>query len=203
VTPAYADFGVGDRVYCLAWIGQAFEVVAKDDESEVIAIQTLPGSPTFGQIDIFPETLFLLSREKWDQVWYWPDRAGERYLDVFERFVTRHSVGDVVAGHHVPDGLMVTLGGMRVDLDPKRTMMFRIQAIDVGRGQIRVHPVARIQPDGTLGTSPSDDVPDAAWIRSGPTVPLRIEMRLYRWCLAFGEIVVSWDDFSAATVADR
>ena len=140
--------------------------------------------------------MFLLSREHWDQIWYWPDRAGVRYLEVFERFVARHRVGEVIPGYHLPDGLLVTLGGMGVNLDAKRTMMFRIQALDVGRGQIRVHPVAAVGPGGSLLSSPVDGVPDDAWIRSGPTVPLRLEMRLYRWCLTFGEIVLNWEDLA-------
>ena len=57
--------------------------------------------------------MFLLTREHWDQIWYWPDRAGKQYLEVFQRFVERHHVGEVICGYHVPDGLMVTLGGVR------------------------------------------------------------------------------------------
>ena len=194
--PGYADYAVGDRVYCLAWIGQPFDVVAKDDERQAIAIETPPGWPTFGQVDIFPETTFLLTHEHWDNIWYWPDRAGERYLEVFDRFFGRHHVGEVIAGYHVPDGLMVTLGGMNIRLDPNRTMMFRIQALDAARGQVRVHPVAAVAPDGALVSAPTDGIADEAWLRSGPTVPLRLEMRLYRWCLTFGEMVLNWDDLA-------
>lgn len=192
----YESYRVGDRVYCLAWIGQPFDVVAKDDERRVIGIETPPGWPTFAQVDVFPETMFLLSREHWDQIWYWPDRAGEHYLEVFQRFAERHHVGEVICGYHVPDGLMVTLGGMpnRVSLDPKRTMMFRVQAIDLGRGQVRVHPVAAIGPDGALVSSPTAGIADDAWQRSGPTVALRLELRLYRWCITFGELVLNWED---------
>ena len=193
-TATYDDFAVGDRVYCLAWVGQPFDVVAKDEDRKAIGIETPPGWPTFGQVDIFPETMFLLTHEHWDSIWHWPDRAGERYLEVFERFIGRHRAGEVVAGYHVPDGLMVTLGGMQVALDPKRAMMFRIQAIDAGRGQVRVHPVAAIGPDGDLTSTPDENVPDTQWLRSGPTVPLRLEMRLYRWCLTFGELVLNWED---------
>ena len=190
----YESYQLGDRVYCLAWIGQPFDVVAKDDERRVIGIETPPGWPTFAQVDVFPETMFLLTREHWDQIWYWPDRAGEHYLEVFHRFAGRHRVGEVICGYHVPDGLMVTLGGIRVSLDPKRTMMFRVQAIDVGRGQIRVHPVAAVGPDGALVSTPTDGIPDESWQRSGPTVALRLEMRLYRWCITFGELVLNWED---------
>jgi hypothetical protein len=190
----YDSYQIGDRVYCLAWIGQPFDVVAKDDERHVIGIETPPGWPTFAQVDVFPETMFLLTREHWDQIWYWPDRAGEHYLEAFQRFVDRHRVGEVICGYHVPEGLMVTMGGMKVDLDPKRTMMFRIQALDVGRGQVRVHPVAAVGPNGDLVTAPAAGIADDAWKRSGPTVALRLEMRIYRWCMTFGEIVLNWED---------
>ena len=149
-TAGYESYRLGDRVYCLAWIGQPFDVVAKDDERGVIGIETPPEWPTFAQVDVFPETMFLLSREHWDQIWYWLDRAGVRYLEVFERFVARHRVGEVIPGYHLPDGLLVTLGGMGLNREAKRTMMFRIQALDVGRGQIRVHPVAALGTGGTL-----------------------------------------------------
>ena len=191
---SYESYQLGDRVYCLAWIGQPFDVVAKDDERRVIGIETPPHWPTFAQVDVFPETMFLLTHEHWDQIWYWPDRAGHQYHDVFQRFVDRHRVNEVVSGYHVPDGLLITLTGMKTNLDPKRTMMFRIQALDVGRGQVRVHPVAALAGDGTLITSPTEGIADDAWKRSGPTVPLRLEMRAYRWCLSFGEFVLNWED---------
>jgi hypothetical protein len=195
VSPAaYESYRLGDRVYCLAWIGQPFDVVAKDDERRVIGIETPPRWPTSAQVDVFPDTMFLLSHQHWDQIWYWPDRAGEQYLEVFQRFVDRHRVGEVIVGYHVPDGLMVTLGGVKVNLDPKRTMMFRIQAIDQGRGQMRVHAVAALGADGALVSSPTEGLSDEAWQRSGPTVALRLEMRLYRWCITFGEIVLNWED---------
>lgn len=190
----YEDYKLGDRVRCLAWIGQPFDVVVKDDARRVIGIETPPGWPTFAQVDVFPETMFLLTHEHWDQIWYWPDRAGEHYLEVFERFLARHRIGEVIAGYDVPDGLLVTLGGMKAELDPERTMMFRIQAIDVGRGQVRVHPVTAVGDDGAVVYGRNDAIPDAAWRRSGPTVPLRLEMRLYRWCLTFGELVVNAED---------
>ena len=73
----------------------------------------------------------------------------------------------------------------------------------MGRGQIRVHPVAALGTGGTLLSSPVDGVPDDAWLRSGPTVPLRLEMRLYRWCLTFGEIVLNWEDLTAVTPVSK
>ena len=73
-------------------------------------------------------------------------------------------------------------------------MMFRIQALDEGRGQVRVHPVAAVGTDGALVSSPTEGIADMPWQRSGPTVALRLEMRLYRWCITFGEIVLNWED---------
>ena len=119
----YPDYSVGDRVYCLAWIGQPFDVVAKDDERQAISVETPPAWPSSAQFDIFPETMFLLTQEHWDQIWHWPDQAGEVYFDVFQRFVDRHRVGQVVAGYQVPDGLMA-LGATKIDLDAKPAMMF-------------------------------------------------------------------------------
>src|SRR5438132_1889299 len=68
-------FDVGDRVYCLAWVGTPFEVVARSDG--MLSLQGLNGSDA--QVDIFDETSWMLTREPWDKIWYWPDRAGERY----------------------------------------------------------------------------------------------------------------------------
>lgn len=194
--PAYDDIHVGDRVYCLAWIGQPFDVVHRDDDLQLISIETPASSPTFGQIDIFPETMFLLTHEQWDQIWYWPDRAGERYTEVFDRFLDAHHVGDVIAGFHGGDGLLAAATRMTVALDPNTAMMFRITSIDRKRGEIRVEPVAAIGADETLISTPVAD-PAGPWLACGPAVPLRLEMRMYRWCLCFGELVVNWQDLSA------
>lgn len=188
-----ADFRVGDRVYCLAWVGQAFDVVAINDEVEMVTIRTVAGAATVGHIDIFSETQFMLTHETWDQIWYWPDRAGDLYLDVFERFAGRHAVGDVVPGYVVGDGLNAAASQMTVHIDPATAMMFKIQEINQPWGRVRVHPVAAISSAAALLTSPHDR-PDTAWLRSGPPVPLRLEMRLYRWCLTFGEFVLNFED---------
>ena len=190
---SFADFRVGDRVYCLAWVGQAFDVVATNDDTEMITIQTVTGAPTIGHIDIFPETQFMLTHETWDQIWYWPDRAGDHYLDVFERFADSHAVGDVVAGYIVGDGLNAAASQMTVRIDPATAMMFRIEEINKPWGRVRVHPVAAISTAGALLTSPHAE-PDTTWLRSGPPVPLRLEMRMYRWCLSFGEFVLNFED---------
>ena len=190
---SFADFRVGDRVYCLAWIGQGFDVVATNDATEMVTIQTVAGAPTIGHIDIFPETQFMLTHEPWDQIWYWPDRAGDHYLDVFERFADSHAVGDVVAGYVVGDGLNAAASQMTVRIDPSTSMMFRIEEINKPWGRVRVQPVAAISTGGALLTSPGAG-PDANWLRTGPPVPLRLEMRLYRWCLSFGEFVLNFED---------
>ncbi len=190
---SFADFRVGDRVYCLAWIGQAFEVAATNDEAEMVTIQTVAGAPTLGNIDIFPETQFMLTHETWDQIWYWPDRAGDHYLDIFERFVNSHAVGDVVPGYVAGDGLNAAASQMTVHLDSATAMMFKIEEVSMPWGRVRVHPVAAISSAGALLTSPHAE-PDTTWLRSGPSVPLRLEMRMYRWCLTFGEFVLNYED---------
>ena len=200
--PSYADFRVGDRVHCLAWIGQPFDVVRKDDDRRTIVIQSPPGSLP-GQIEIHPRTRFLLTREHWDQVWYWPDRAGEHYHEVFDRFVGRHRVGQVVAGYHLGEGLAAVVARMRLVPDADAAMTFRIKVLGGKWGEVRVHPVAAVHPDGNgLCTARDERIPDEAWLRCGPTVPLRMGMRRYRWCLSFGELVLNWEDLSAPDVID-
>lgn len=187
-------------MYCLAWIGQAFDVVAINDDAEAITIQTGAGAPTVGHIDIFPETQFMLTHETWDQIWYWPDRAGDYYLDVFERFVDNRAIDDVVAGYVAGEGLDAAASQMTVEINPTTAMMFKIEEINIPWGRVRVHPVAAIGPAGALLTSP-DAGPDATWLRSGPSVSLRLEMRLYRWCLSFGEFVLNYEDLHTGHLA--
>jgi hypothetical protein len=190
---SYADFKVGDTVYCLAWIGAPFEIAAKNDERGIISLQAPAGSSRYGaQVDIFRDTLWMLTHEKWDQIWFWPDRAGERYETVFDRFMANHKVDEVVAGYFLPGGL----GGLYVEESPSRAMMFRIRGLDQGNRQVRVHPVAALADDGkSLLSEPRPDIPPDRWMRAGATVPLRLEMRMYRWCLSFGELVLNWRDF--------
>jgi hypothetical protein len=59
---------------------------------------------------------------------------------------------------------------MMVELDPARGMAFRI--------------------DASLRSAPSID-PGDVWCHRGPTVPLRLEVRLYRWWLTFGELIAN------------
>jgi hypothetical protein len=186
-----ADFDVGDRVYCLAWVGARFEVVDRTEAMlSLAALADANGAAATPQIDIFPETVWMVTRELWDQIWFWPDRAGERYEEVFDRFMSSHGVGEVVAGYHFAGGL----DGFEIRLDAARAMAFRIRSLDNGTRQVRVHPVAAIGDDVELVTDASRDMPDERWLRSGPTLPLRIEMRMYRWCLCFGELVLNWQD---------
>ena len=71
---------------------------------------------------------------------------------------------------------------------------FRVRSLDRATGQIRVHPVVALGDDGAVISDLRPEIPHGAWARSGPTVPLRMEMRMYRWCLCFGEFVVNWQD---------
>jgi hypothetical protein len=195
VTATYADYGVGERVFTLAWVGQQFEIIAKDDERQMISLATPAGAPTLGQLDIFPDTMFLLTKEHWDQIWWWPDRAGETYTEVFERFVASHHEGEIVAGYLFADGLAGLYNQMRPSTDPKDAMAFRIRTLDGSVGTVRVQPVAAVGDDGRLVTAPDPSVLDDAWQPVGPTVQLRMEMRLYRWCLTYGELALTWPDF--------
>ena len=62
VADSLGEFRVGEPVWCLARIGQPFEVVAVDDVHDRVSIRTRAGWPTVGQIDIFPETRFMITR---------------------------------------------------------------------------------------------------------------------------------------------
>ena len=189
---SFADYEVGDRVWCLAWVGQPFEVVGKDEDHEVIALEIPEGWGVSGQIDIYPETMFMLSKEHWDQIWYWPDRSGQRYDEVFGRFLARHTVGQVVPGYVAGEGLAghVAPGGY----EPKAAMMFRITSINTDIGQVLVEPVAAVGPANELIHAPSSGVPAQDWRTCGPVVPIRIEMKLYRWVLTFGAFALNWYD---------
>ena len=93
------------------------EVVAHTDR--VVSLQAPAASTCRGaQLDIFPETAWMLTHEAWDQVWFWPDRAGERYGEVFDRFLANHHVGQVVPGYHFAGGL----SGFTITPDPRSRM---------------------------------------------------------------------------------
>ena len=141
----YDSYRLGDRVYCLAWIGQPFDVVAKDDErrrdrdrdsagmAHVRAGRRLPRD------DVPADVASTGTRSGTG-----PTGRASSISRSSSASSNGIASGEVICGYHVPDGLMVTLGGMKTSLDPKRTMMFRIQALDEGRGQVRVHPVAAV-----------------------------------------------------------
>ena len=191
-TTSLEDFKVGDRVYCLAWVGTSFEVVDRTDR--MLSLQAPADSIPYGQqVDIFADTAWMVTHEPWDQIWHWPDRAGERYEEVVERFLASHRVGDVVAGYYFEGAL----DGFTVRTDDRHAMAFRIRSMDPSAGRILVHPVAAANDDGrSLVTSPAPEIADEHWLRCGPTVPLRLEMRMYRWCLSYGEMVLNWRDLT-------
>ncbi len=104
--------------------------------------------------DIFPETQFMLTHETWDQIWSGPERAGDDYLEVFERFVESHAVGDVVDGYAAGDGLNAAASQMTVEIDPTAATMFKFEEINIPWCRVRVHPVAAIGSTAALLTSP-------------------------------------------------
>jgi hypothetical protein len=143
---------------------------------------TVSGHPAGGggrPIELSIDALWLLTTQTWDQVWYWPDRAGERFDAVRNRFVAAHPPGDVVTGYFLDTGIGASNLGF-VAPNPKTAMQFEIQRPTPGLGQVRVRPVAATA-DGVVTV--------------GPNVPLRIGMTCYRWSLSFGEIILNWPDF--------
>ena len=113
---------------------------------------------------------------------------------MWDRFARAHREGEVVNGYHFEGGL----AGLFVEPSPSRAMAFRIRAIDDATRQIRVHPVAALADDGkSLLTHFEPSIAAERWLRAGATVPLRLEMRMYRWCLCFGEFALNWQDLLA------
>jgi hypothetical protein len=186
----YDEFNVGDEVYCLAWIGMPFVVVGKNDEKRAIEIDgTGPCSlPEGARIDLSPENHFMLTHEHWDQLWYWPDIAGETYLDVAERFVESHHTDEVVNGY--------AAGMVWVVNEPDRAMAFRLD-LDTWThfGQVNAQPVAALGQDLTVVLDAAADVSSDRWVATGPTVALELRMVAYRWSLTFGKFVLNWQDF--------
>jgi len=167
----------------------------------MLSLQAPADSIPYGkQIDIFADTAWMVTHEPWDQIWHWPDRAGERYDEVVGRFLASHEVGDLVAGYYFEGGL----DGFTVRADDRHAMAFRIRSMDPSAGRIFVHPVAALSDDGrSLVTSFAPEIPDERWLRSGPTVPLRLEMRMYRWCLSYGEVALNWRDLTDDVIPAR
>jgi hypothetical protein len=187
----FESFARGDEVHCLAWIGTRFRVVDVDEDTRRIAIEGL-GTSAPALIDIYPQNMYMLTHEHWDQLWYWPDRLGESYSDVFDRFVDEHRDGEIVTGYFAP-----SVGLTLVTRDPQLAQTFRLDLSDVvAKRQIVAQPVAAIV-DGVLLTAHDPAIPDEQWLRSGPAVPVQIEMQAYRWSLTAGGIILNVDDFDA------
>jgi hypothetical protein len=195
-----SEFAVGDEVWCLAWLGKPFVVVEIDEAAGRISIGAPSATDPYGaQVDLFPDTRWMLTREPWDQIWYWPDRAGETYETVTDRFITGLTVGQVLIGYYFDTGMGAIRQGMHVAAVPQAAMHFRVQKLDFGgRGrQVWVETVTPVDTDGrVLGTDRADAA--SGWERAGPAVPLRVGMSGYRWSLSFGEFILNWQDFLPA-----
>jgi hypothetical protein len=186
----YDAYAIGDEVWCLAWIGMPFVVVGKNDETRTIQIDgTGPCSlPEGARMDLLPQNHYLLTHEQWDQIWYWPDIAGETYLDVVTRFIDGHRDGSIVTGY--------AGGSVSVEAKTRGAMTFRLSLCDyLPFGQIKVQPVAAIGDDGSLVVEHDGSIPDDRWQPTGPITPLEIGMHGYRWALTFGRVILSWHDF--------
>jgi len=187
----YESFQVGDEVWCLAWIGMPFKVVGKNDDKQLIEIDgTGPCSiPDGAMIDLLPQSHFMLTHQQWDSIWYWPDIAGERYQEVFDRFVDKHSEGQIVTSY--------VAGGITVSDNPSSALAFRLSLSSVRLfGQIRAEPVVAIADDrSSLVRLYDPDIPDDRWISAGPSLPLDLNMVGYRWALCYGKMVLNWEDF--------
>jgi hypothetical protein len=187
----YEDYRVGDRVYCLAWLGKLFEIVAKDDQNGKISLRgDLVTQPGGAQIDIFPSTMYQLSHEPREDIWNWPDRKGEQYLDVFERFRSKHKPGDIITGHLVEGASPLEPIGMA----PERAMAFRI-VIPI-EASVVVEPVVGLNPDGKSFVKEATNDPAIRWVSVGPITPARVGMIAYRWSISFGDVVLNGEDFN-------
>jgi len=190
----YEDYRIGDEVWCLAWIGMPFEIVGKDDAARKIFLQGLGTSslPDGAQVDITEDNLFMLTREVWDQLWYWPDRKGETYSQVFERFVGEHRTGEVVTGYY--SSALATVGLMVVS--PAEGATFRLDLDQVvSRRLLMARPVAAYLADERrLAVVHDPSIPDDEWLPCGPTMPVTISMQAYRWSLSYGNVILNWRD---------
>jgi hypothetical protein len=186
----YESYQVGDEVWCLAWVGMPFTVTGKSDETRTIEIDGAgPCSlPEGALLDLDPQNHFMLTHQKWDSIWYWPDIAGERYQQVVDRFVNGHREGEIVTGY--------VAGGVTVVENPSAAMSFRLSFAGYGRfGNIRATPVVAIGDDGSLVHAYDPAIGDERWLPSGPAIALELKMIAYRWALAFGKIVLNWQDY--------
>jgi hypothetical protein len=198
MTLTYADVDVEDKVYCLAWLGKQFTIVAKDERTGRVELEAESAVDPYGaQVDLFPETMWMLTDQPWDQIWYWPDRAGEHFDAVFNRWIGRHRVGQVVLGYLVDTGI-AGVGDFLVP-KPKLSMAFRVTSIDLSFAQVMVEPVVLADDPGRRELGPAEmNGPADRWLATGPRLPLRIGMNTYRWALSVGDIVLNWEDFTAS-----
>jgi hypothetical protein len=170
----------GDEVWCLASLGVPYVVESVDGRRDRVRIAPHPAvGAGLRPIDLPADAAWMLTRERWDQVWYWPDRAGERYDEVVARFVAANPPASVVRGYFLDTAVGATNQGF-VTPNPKAAMAFQVQRPTEGFGQVRVKPVFETV-DG--------------WVPVGPNLPLRVGMTCYRWSLSFGELVLNWQDF--------
>lgn len=186
---AFADYKVGDQVYCLAWIGKRFEITARDDARGVLSLQgELEGLPTGAQVDIFPHTTWMVTHAGWDQIWYWPDRAGESYREPYQRFVKAHKAGDIITAYQVEGPSPLTPAAKTAE----GAMTLRILAVeDMG---VLVQPVTGIDAEGRV-VREADGGQHVRWEACGPASQAQVKMVGYRWCVAYGDVVLTWQDF--------
>lgn len=186
----FEDFAVGDQVWCLAWIGMPFEVVAKDPDTEIVSID---GSarcslPEGARLDLLPQNHYLLTKEHWDQIWYWPDLKGEQYLDVVHWFIDTHHEGELVSGY--------AAGAVSVDPKPRGATTYRLSFEEwLPFNQLKAQPLVAVADDRTIITEFDPAIPVERWQPSGPRVALEIEMIGYRWAITHGRQVLNWTDF--------
>lgn len=189
---SWNDYSVGDFVYCLAWIGKRFEIVGKDDK--IISLQGHAEFDPFGaQMDIVPASLWMITKEPWDQIWYWPDSAGEHYDAVFERFIAARHVGEVLNAY--VHGSAVNPMMRTIVVYPDYAMTFRVEMIDRMNRQINVQPVVGVVANGDPVSALDDTRKVDRWVRSGPALPATIGMQSYRWCVSVGPFILNWQDF--------
>ena len=190
---AFDEYRVGDEVYCLAWIGKKFEIVARDEDRGILSLQGgLENVPHGAQVDIFRSTTWMVTRQKWDQIWYWPDRAGETYEDVYRRFVKEHKAGEVLTGYQVEGPYPLE----PVSFTAARAMAFRIMHVhDLG---ILIAPVVGLVDGAKEPLREAEKDPAVRWVMAGPPASAVLKMTAYRWSLTYGDIVLNWRDFEAS-----
>jgi hypothetical protein len=175
-----------------------FKVVAKDDESGRISIegQSVPPYDGGTQLDIYPQNVFMLTHNVWDQIWYWPDRRGETFGEVFDRFVNSHEDGDLVNAYFAPT--LEGLGLPLIDRDANLAQGYRIDLTRVtSHRQLSAHAVCAIIDNGGAVRSDYDvSIPNDKWLKCGPVVPVQIEMKAYQWTLTAGRLILNADDFT-------